>query len=155
MSDEAKEEFINSLSEHMDEALARVCLKLASKTYETKLIRRDYVAQVAVLEFSNAQPTPDECDAIGRELRAEWEEMPDLVATLFRLSDKNAKLILDFNSPSGIRKIAEDGDISELIAEAQADAKPEEMQVPIISYDITKKPIQRADKMLRITPNAF
>jgi hypothetical protein len=150
MIDDDKNELLGVLMQHMDEAILAARHKFLSKNYETKVIRKDYVAQVAVLEFSNAQPTPEELDALGIELRAEWPEMPPLTATLFRLSEKNSKLILDFNSPSGIAQLAEEGEISALIAQTTKDHT-----VPIMSYDLTKKPIQRADKTLRITPDAF
>jgi hypothetical protein len=150
MIDEDKKELLGTLMLHMDEAIRRIREKFSARECETKIIRKDYVAQVAVLEFSNVQMTPEETDALGIELRAEWPEMPSLTATLFRLSDKNSKLILDFNAPSGIAQLAEQGEISKLVAVAQKDTT-----VPIMSYDLTNNPIQRADKLLKITPDAF
>jgi hypothetical protein len=128
--DDAKDEAVNSLSAHVDKTVAVVQTAFLAHALETAVKRVDYVAQLIVLTFPDKQPTSDLVDQVGSELRKRWPEMPDLTATLFKMSKQDADLILDLKSPSGIQALAEEGNLNALAAVTKKDYHP------VIDYQI-------------------
>lgn len=129
--DEAKDEAIAALSAVLDQTVAVVRTALLGRGFTTRVKRVDYVAQVIVFTFPDVQPTSDMVDVVGEEIRNIWPEMPDCTATLFKVSKMNADLIIDLNHPSGIKSLAEEGNVKALAAVASGKA-----MLPVIRYSI-------------------
>jgi hypothetical protein len=141
--DEAKDEALTALSAVLDQTAAVVRTALMGHGLTTRIRKIDYVAQVIVLTFDDRQPTSDMVDVIGEEVRYVWPEMPEMTATLFKVSKMNADLILDLNSPSGIQSLAEAGNVKALAAVAAGHTT-----LPVVCYSIEKgKPKQEKGTM--------
>jgi hypothetical protein len=116
--DEAKDETIMMLSAVLDKTLAIVRTAFIGHGITTRAKKVDYVTQVIVLNFPDQQPSTDLVDAVGGEVRHIWPDAPPITTTFFKVSDMNADLIIDFNHPSGIKALAEAGDVKALAAVA-------------------------------------
>jgi hypothetical protein len=138
--DEAKDDALAKLSAVLDKTIAIVTTALTGHGLETRVKRRDYVAQVAVITFDNLQPTSDLVDQIGEELRHVWPDAPEMTATLFKVSKMNADLIIDLNSPSGIQSLAEEGNVKALAAVASG-----ANMMPVIHY-VTEKGLPKHEQ---------
>jgi hypothetical protein len=115
--DEAKDEAIALLSAVLDKAIPIVRTAFLGHGMTALVKKIDYAAQVVVFTFPDmVQPTSELVDSIGEEVRHLWPDAPPMTATFFKVSSQNSDLILDFNWPSGIKALADNGDIEALFA---------------------------------------
>jgi hypothetical protein len=141
--DEAKDEAIAALSAVLDKTVKMVREAMLGRGFTTQVKKIDYVAQVIVIAFPDQQPLPEIVDTIGEELRYNWPEMPDMTATLFKVSNMNANLILDLDHPSGIKSLADEGNVKALAAIASGTNS-----LPVIRYAIEQgKPVHQQGTM--------
>jgi hypothetical protein len=127
--DEAKDEAIALLSAVLDKAVPIVRTAFFGHGMTAVVKKIDYAAQLIVFTFPDmTQPTSDLVDQIGGEVRHLWPDAPPMTATFFKVSSHNSDLILDFNWPSKVAALAEQGDLPMLIAVAG----------PVLRYVIEK-----------------
>jgi hypothetical protein len=159
MSDEiAKDEALQALQGLLDDVVHRVQAKFDARGFPSTINKIDYVAQIAVLEFSDASTQPDAVtsDAIGVELRREWPQMPDLQATLFRLANRNVKLILNISTAFDVNLSKEtEFEDEDYMAQVMQQAGPKQSTIPIIKYDLTGKNIVGEKMTLDVTRDAL
>jgi hypothetical protein len=135
--DEAKDETISLLSAVLDKAKAIVVTAFLGHGVVTKAKKIDYACQVLVFTFPDQQPTSDLVDVIGGEVRHLWPDAPPMTATFFKVTSMNSELILDFNWPSGIKALAEQGDIQALFAISGTNS-----YLPTVRYVLDEQPRQ-------------
>lgn len=114
--DEAKDETLALLSALVDKASALVRTAFLGHGCTTRVKTADYTAQVLVFDFPETQPTSDLVDVIGAEVRSLWPDAPAMTAIFFKASSLNGSLILDLNRPSGVKALAEAGNVQALFA---------------------------------------
>lgn len=159
MSDEiTKDEALQALQGLLDDVVDRVRDKFDGRGFPCAVHKIDYVAQIAVLEFiDGSQPDAVTSDAIGVELRQEWPQMPDLQATLFRLANRNTKLILNISTALDVNLSKdtefEDEDYMAQVMQQTGGAK--QSAIPIIKYDLTKENIVGEKMTLDVTRDAL
>lgn len=143
--DEIKDTAVSVLSGRIDSVIAAAQAAFLAHKLVTVVSRVDYVAQLIVLEFTEKQPTSDQLDDIGAALRKSWPQMPDITATLFKMSKHNTKVFLDLNTPSGVATLANEGDVNALAALSKQE------YLPVIDYRVRpgQEP-QRSEGMLQV-----
>jgi hypothetical protein len=142
--DEAKDEAIALLSAVLDKGVAVVRTAFLGHGMTAKVKKIDYAAQVIVFTFPDmVQPTSDLVDQIGAEVRHLWPDAPAMTATFFKVSSQNSDLVLDFNWPSGIKALADSGDLQALFA-----VVAEGETLPTLRYVIDKQEPRREPGML-------
>jgi hypothetical protein len=159
MSDEIiKDEALQALQGLLDDVVHRVQAKFDARGFPSTIHKIDYVAQIAVLEFSdeNSQPDAVTSDAIGVELRRQWPQMPDLQATLFRLANRNSKLILNISTAFDVN-LSKDTEFEDedYMAQVMQQAGPKQSAIPIIKYDLTGKNVVKEQATLEVTRDAL
>lgn len=142
--DEAKDETIALLSAVLDKAKAIVTTAFLGHGVVAKIKKMDYACQVLVFSFPDRQPTSDLVDVIGGEVRHLWPDAPAMTATFFKVSSMNSEMILDFNWPSGIKALADQGDIQALFAVSGTNAA-----LPTLRYVIDEVPRQEPGMMTK------
>lgn len=144
--DEAKDEAINLLSAVLHKAKAIVITAFLGHGIVAKAKKVDYACQVLVFTFPDLQPTSDLVDTIGEEVRHLWPDAPAMTVTFFKVSSMNSELIVDFNWPSGIKALADQGDILALLGVTNAGTN---VCLPAVRYVIDKVPPQEAGMLIK------
>jgi|SRR4051812_37365383 hypothetical protein len=160
MSEEIKDQALAALQGVIDRLVERVQQKFQAENYSTRVLRIDYVAQIALLEFCSdvEQPDAERCDAIGSSLRQEWPDMPDARVALFRLANKKSKLIIDIGTAAQSAKTANtvcDGVVAEPFIRAAERSHGKTSTFPMLKYDLTQKTVEREELTVEITPDAL
>lgn len=159
MSEEIiKAEALQALQGLLDDVVHRVRTKFTDRCFPNEVRKVDYVAQIAIIEFIDERGQPDAAtsDAIGVELRAEWPEMPDLEATLFRLANKFTKLIINISTAGEVNlSKATDFEDEDFLQNVMAQPGPKQATIPIIKYDISGPNITREKSNLEVTRDAL